>query len=117
MATQMIDINLDYLSARRLLLPSYDIATLVLVGCGGGGSTNVKPTLNFAARSDAELSQLISGNQISSPVGPDPQAHLSAVRAYADAGFDEVYIGQVGPEQEGFFEFYAREVLPRLRGG
>ncbi len=33
---------------------------LVLVGCGGGGSTNVKPTLKFADRSDAELSQLIS---------------------------------------------------------
>jgi len=26
-----------------------------------------------------------------------------------------VYIGQVGQDQEGFFEFYAREVLPRLR--
>jgi len=33
---------------------------LVLVGCGGGGSTNVKPTLKFADRSDAELAQLIS---------------------------------------------------------
>ena len=36
------------------------ILVLVLVGCGGGGSTNVKPTLTFADRSDAELSQLIS---------------------------------------------------------
>lgn len=38
-----------------------------------------------------------------------------AVRAYTGAGFDEVYIQQVGPDQEGFFEFYARDVLPRLR--
>jgi hypothetical protein len=37
------------------------------------------------------------------------------VRACTDAGFDEVYIGQVGGEREGFFEFYARHVLPRLR--
>ena len=32
-----------------------------------------------------------------------------------DAGFDEVYISQVGPEHTGFFEFYAGQILPRLR--
>lgn len=32
---------------------------LVLVGCGGGGTTDVKPTLSFAERSDVELAQLI----------------------------------------------------------
>lgn len=42
--------------------------------------------------------------------------HIQAIRAYADAGFDEVYINQAGPEQEPFFEFYAGEVLSRLRG-
>ena len=36
--------------------------------------------------------------------------------ANTDAGFDEVYIGQVGPEHEGFFEVYVGQVLPRLRG-
>ncbi|MBO0775738.1 MAG: LLM class F420-dependent oxidoreductase [Actinobacteria bacterium] len=65
----------------------------------------------------AQLTQLISEEQISSPCGPDPQAHLGAIRSYAGAGFDEVYVGQVGPDHEGFFEFYAREVLPRLREG
>jgi hypothetical protein len=30
-----------------------------------------------------------------------------------EAGFD-VYIHQVGPDQEGLIEAYAREVLPRL---
>jgi hypothetical protein len=34
---------------------------------------------------------------------------------YTDAGFDEVYISQIGPEQEGFFEFYRAQVPPRLR--
>jgi hypothetical protein len=32
-----------------------------------------------------------------------------------DAGFDEVYIHQIGPEQEAFFDFYANHVLPRLQ--
>jgi hypothetical protein len=26
------------------------------------------------------------------------------------------YVGQVGGELEGFFEFYAGQILPRLRG-
>ena len=32
-----------------------------------------------------------------------------------DAGFDEVYVTQVGSGHAGFFEFYASQVLPRLR--
>ena len=44
-------------------------------------------------------------------------AHIEGIRAFTDAGFDEVFIGQVGTEQEGFFEFYAGQVLPRLREG
>lgn len=31
-------LNLDYLNARRLLLPSYERITLALIGCGGTGS-------------------------------------------------------------------------------
>ncbi len=39
------------------------------------------------------------------------------LRQHPAIGFDEVFIGQVGTEQEGFFEFYAEQVLPRLREG
>ncbi|MGH4033046.1 TIGR03557 family F420-dependent LLM class oxidoreductase [Actinomycetota bacterium Odt1-20B] len=47
--------------------------------------------------------------------GDDADEHARAVTAYSDAGFDEVYVGQIGPEQQGFFDFYRSEVLPRLR--
>ncbi|MEV0238221.1 TIGR03557 family F420-dependent LLM class oxidoreductase [Nonomuraea sp. NPDC050786] len=50
-----------------------------------------------------------------SPVGPDPDVHAQAIRQYVDAGFDEVYVSQIGHEQDAFFEFYEREVLPRVR--
>lgn len=50
-----------------------------------------------------------------SPCGPDPEVHRAAIAAYADAGFDTVHIHQIGPEQDAFFDFYATEVLPRLR--
>lgn len=46
--------------------------------------------------------------------GPDPERHLEAISKYLDAGFDEVYINQIGPEQEGFFRFYERELRPKL---
>ena len=46
--------------------------------------------------------------------GPDPERHLEAIWAFASAGFDRVYVHQVGPDQEGFFQLYRREVLPRL---
>lgn len=62
-----------------------------------------------------QVCDLISEEMITAPCGPDLAAHIDAITAYTDAGFDEVYISQVGPEQEGFFEFYAEQVLPRLR--
>jgi G6PDH family F420-dependent oxidoreductase len=46
--------------------------------------------------------------------GPDPERHLEAIHQYIDAGYDEVYVQQIGPEQEGFFRFYEREILPKL---
>jgi hypothetical protein len=48
------------------------------------------------------------------PVGPDPQVHVDSMRAYLDAGFDEVYVHQIGPDQERFLAFYRDEVLPKL---
>ena len=43
--------------------------------------------------------------------GPDAEAHLEGIRRFADAGFDHVYVHQVGPDQDGFIDFYAREIL------
>ncbi len=50
----------------------------------------------------------------STPCGPDPEPHIRAIEQYAEAGYDELYVTQVGPDQEGFLRFYAREVLPSL---
>jgi G6PDH family F420-dependent oxidoreductase len=48
------------------------------------------------------------------PCGPDPQRHLEAVRRYLDAGFDEVYVQQIGSGQDEFFRAWGDEVLPAL---
>jgi G6PDH family F420-dependent oxidoreductase len=64
-----------------------------------------------------QLAGLISEDMITAPCGPDPAVHIEGIRAYTQAGFDEVYIGQVGGDHDGFFDFYAGHVLPRLREG
>jgi G6PDH family F420-dependent oxidoreductase len=46
--------------------------------------------------------------------GPDAGKHVEAIRTYVDAGYDHVCVHQVGPDQEGFLGFYAREVVPEL---
>ncbi|KUL38859.1 luciferase [Streptomyces sp. NRRL F-4489] len=50
------------------------------------------------------------------PCGDDPDTHLKAINAYTEAGFDTVYINQIGPDQRGFFDFYRTKVLPQLTG-
>jgi G6PDH family F420-dependent oxidoreductase len=48
------------------------------------------------------------------PCGPDPQPFVRAIRKYAAAGYDHVYLHQIGPDQEGFFRFFEREIAPKL---
>jgi coenzyme F420-dependent glucose-6-phosphate dehydrogenase len=50
------------------------------------------------------------------PCGPDPGPIREQIDQYADAGYDHVYIHQVGPDQEGFIRFAEREILPRYAG-
>ena len=47
--------------------------------------------------------------------GPDPDKHAAQIRKYLDAGVDEVYVQQIGPDMEGFFHAWERDVLPQLR--
>ena len=58
--------------------------------------------------------ELVTADHISSPVGPDIEQHVASLQEYADAGVDELFVQQIGPEQEAFFTTWAREVLPRF---
>ena len=40
------------------------------------------------------------------PCGPDVDKHVAALQAYADAGFDKLYVNQIGPDQDAFFQAY-----------
>ncbi|MET9849815.1 LLM class F420-dependent oxidoreductase [Streptomyces ossamyceticus] len=47
--------------------------------------------------------------------GDDVDEHVRELRTFVEAGFDRVYVGQIGPDQRGFFDFYRTKVLPQLR--
>jgi G6PDH family F420-dependent oxidoreductase len=58
--------------------------------------------------------ELVTPDMLSTPVGPDLDQHLASLQAYADAGVDELFVQQIGPEQDAFFREWASEVLPRF---
>jgi coenzyme F420-dependent glucose-6-phosphate dehydrogenase len=63
-----------------------------------------------------QATSLVSEDDVAQAIicGPDPEQHIGAIRKFADAGFDHITVHQVGPDQEGFFRFYEREVLPKF---
>jgi G6PDH family F420-dependent oxidoreductase len=63
-----------------------------------------------------QAAELVSPDQLAEkiPCGPDPDHHAEMLKKYIDAGFDEIHLGQIGEEQQGFYDFYRDELLPRL---
>ncbi|WP_425247090.1 LLM class F420-dependent oxidoreductase [Streptomyces sp. NEAU-NA10] len=55
--------------------------------------------------------EMVSENTV---CGDDVDQHVSTLKAFADAGFDRIYVNQIGPDQRGFFDFYRTKVLPQL---
>ncbi|MFD7401763.1 LLM class F420-dependent oxidoreductase [Streptomyces sp. NPDC059866] len=47
--------------------------------------------------------------------GDDVDEHVATLNAFAEAGFDRIYVNQIGPEQRAFFDFYRTKVLPQLQ--
>jgi G6PDH family F420-dependent oxidoreductase len=61
-----------------------------------------------------QATSAVTEDQIAEAIvcGPDPARHRAAIAEYENAGFDHVYVHQIGPDQEGFLRFYEREILP-----
>jgi G6PDH family F420-dependent oxidoreductase len=64
-----------------------------------------------------QASELVTEEMVAEKVtcGTDAGEHVAAIQEYVDAGFDEIYVAQMGPDQEGMIRFYEREVLPRIQ--
>lgn len=46
--------------------------------------------------------------------GPDAARYVEKIQKFADAGYDHVYLHQIGPDQAGFLQFCERELLPHF---
>src|SRR3954471_9026447 len=58
--------------------------------------------------------ELVEPEQLVTPVGPDIDQHVESLQEYADADVDELFVQQIGPEQDKFFAEWAPAVLPRF---
>jgi G6PDH family F420-dependent oxidoreductase len=63
-----------------------------------------------------QAAELVTPEQIADkiPCGPDVDKIASTIQEYVDAGFDEVYVNQIGFDQQGFFDVFRRDIEPRL---
>jgi len=48
-------------------------------------------------------------------ISPDLEEHRAHLQRYADLGFDEIYVHNVGRNQEEFIQAYGAHVIPALR--
>ncbi|MER7283070.1 LLM class flavin-dependent oxidoreductase [Dactylosporangium sp. NPDC000244] len=60
-----------------------------------------------------QASELVTPERTAKAIacGPDPAAQASFLRQYEDAGFDEVYVANVGPHYAELIDLYRKEFL------
>ena len=63
-----------------------------------------------------QASSIVTPDMVTDKIvcGPDPERHADMLRRYLEAGYDEVYVGQIGEDQRGYFDFFNRELRRRL---
>jgi G6PDH family F420-dependent oxidoreductase len=94
--------------ARRLARARWPIAGLP----GGALLSDLRLPAHFA-----QAAKAVTEDDVAQAVvcGPDPARHIAAITQAAELGYTHVWVHQIGPDQAGFFQFYAQEVLPKFR--
>jgi G6PDH family F420-dependent oxidoreductase len=76
---------------------------------------NVLPEL-ATTRAFAAVSEGVEPEDLKeTPHGPDVECYVDAIQPYFEAGFDELILHQIGPDQDGFLNFFAGELQSALR--
>lgn len=55
---------------------------------------------------DSTRESVVAGNNVDD--------HVEQIKKYADAGYDELYLANMGPHFLDMIEFYGKEILPSL---
>jgi coenzyme F420-dependent glucose-6-phosphate dehydrogenase len=63
-----------------------------------------------------QVAELVTEEMVakSVPCGPDPTPILESVQEFVDAGYDHLYFHQIGPDQQGFIDFWSSTLQPAL---
>ncbi|GAA4670446.1 MULTISPECIES: TIGR03557 family F420-dependent LLM class oxidoreductase [Amycolatopsis] len=77
----------------------------------GNLGRNLPIPSEFAAASSLVTEDAVA-QQI--PCGPDAGVYVDKIREFEQAGFDEVYVQQIGADHDKFFRAWSDEVLPRF---
>jgi G6PDH family F420-dependent oxidoreductase len=77
-----------------------------------GELAQILPTPRHFEQATELVTEEMIGESV--PCGPDVDKQIAAFQEFADAGFDELYVQQIGTRHDEFFDVYAREVLPRF---
>jgi G6PDH family F420-dependent oxidoreductase len=80
-------------------------------GVPGELSQELRTPAHFEQASSVVTAEQMAENM---PCGPDVGPIVEAVTEFKEAGFDRMYLNQIGPDQDGFFKFYESELAPAL---
>ena len=80
-------------------------------GMGGSLTVDLPTPAHFEAVSEVMAPERMTEDII---LGPSLEKHIDGIRKYIDAGFDHVYVHQIGPDQSAFINFYTKRLLPTL---
>jgi coenzyme F420-dependent glucose-6-phosphate dehydrogenase len=65
----------------------------------------------------AQMAQLVRAEDFKGRmlISSDPEAHRKEIQKFLDLGFDQVYLHNVGRNQDRWIEVFGRDVLPKLQ--
>lgn len=78
-----------------------------------GELSQVLPTVEHFEQASTLVTKSMTAESVTA--GADPAAHIEAYQPYLDAGFDEVYVANMGPHYADMIRGYGSDVLPQLR--
>lgn len=83
-------------------------------GLKGDFNTELRTVVHFE-----QATKMVTKEDVAESVvcGPDPEPYVKELQKFLDAGYDHLYIHQVGPDQKGFFTFFERELRSHLPAG
>jgi G6PDH family F420-dependent oxidoreductase len=63
-----------------------------------------------------QATQSVSSDDVAEGValGSDPDPYVERIEEYVDAGYENVYVHQVNPDADGFFDLFEADVIPQF---